>query len=73
MRSAQKGHNLAGYIFPVSNWLYFIDISLKFVPNGPTDIVTLDSGLAQYKRQAITWTNDDQICRRIWRRYGSMC
>ena len=47
----------------------FIRISLKFVPWGSINNILafgLDDGLAPIRRQAIIWTNADQIHRRIY-------
>ena len=44
-----------------SNVIILIEISQKFVPQGPIIniiIIGLDNGLAPNRRQAIIWTND---------------
>ena len=41
--------------------LYLVQMSLKFVPNGPIDnyvSIVLGKGLVPNRRQAITWTSD---------------
>ena len=50
-----------------------IKIAQIFVPKGPVDnkpaLVGLDSGLAPNRRQAIIWTNADQV---HWRIYAAL-
>ena len=47
---------------------------MKFVSEGPTDhvIIGLDSGLAQNRRQSITWTYVDSIYDIISRHLATM-
>ena len=55
-------------IFLKENVWIPIKISLKFVTKGPIDnifSIGLDNGLAPTRRQAIIWTNDGTVQRRI--------
>ena len=47
-------------IFFYQNYCIVIQISLKFVPVNPIDNIWFRYGLAPNKRQAITWTSNDQ-------------
>ena len=52
-----------------------INISLKFVPNGPIDKnpePDLDNGFVPNRQQAIIWTNVDPICWRMDAALGKM-
>ena len=52
-----------------------IDISLKFVPQGPFNNIPAsgsDNGLAPSRRQAIIWTNDDYFTDAYMRHTVSM-
>ena len=57
--------NIFKHIFLNENVRIFIPISLKFVPYGPIDICS-GNGLAPNRQQAITWSNDDPVYRRIY-------
>ena len=51
------------------NFFIWIQISLKFVPEGPIDNNPADNGLAPNRRQTIMWNNADLI---LWGIYAAL-
>ena len=72
--AAIMADNISKLIFLNENGRIPTQISLKFIPKSPVDnkLAYLGSGnsLAPNRRQAITWTNDDQVHLRIYATLG---
>ena len=47
-----------------------IKIPLKFVPKGPINNISAYVQIIAWRRQAIIWTNDDPVHRRIYATLG---
>ena len=76
LRPRQNGCHFADIfkcIFFNENVWILINISLRFIPQGPVNNIPRfgsDNGLAQTRRQTIIWTNDDIGYRRIYASLG---
>ena len=62
--------NIFKRIFLNENVWIFINISLKFIPKGPIDNISIgsDKGMVLNRRQAVVWTNGGL---NYWRIYAS--